>query len=185
MARQPTALIAREMGRTIDALRGRTQVLGRNLTSRTRPCATIRADADPNDPYPAIPAALSLPNFGHSFISAENRDGDLPPILQRGPNGLGCRFDVSVDLVAASPCGGHDILMSGVLNISAYDRALIIDTQVVLETKPLDQLPWGEFGQGPILLLVCRQAQSEIDAKKNDGRLGTRARTSTSCSTAS
>ncbi|HZG46087.1 MAG TPA: PIN domain-containing protein, partial [Allosphingosinicella sp.] len=66
--------------------------------------------------------------------------------------------------------------MSGVLNISAYDRVLVIDTQVVLETKPLDQLPWGEFGQGPILLLVCRQAQSEIDAKKNDGRLGTRSR---------
>lgn len=67
-------------------------------------------------------------------------------------------------------------MMTSVLNISAYDRVLIIDTQVVLETKPLDQLPWGEFGQGPILLLVCRQAQSEIDAKKNDGRIGTRAR---------
>ncbi|HYD12863.1 MAG TPA: hypothetical protein VEC11_08445 [Allosphingosinicella sp.] len=66
--------------------------------------------------------------------------------------------------------------MSVVLNISAYARVLIIDTQVVLETKPLDQLPWAEFGQGPILLLVCRQAQSEIDAKKNDGRLGSRAR---------
>lgn len=66
--------------------------------------------------------------------------------------------------------------MSGILNISAYDRVFVIDTQVVLETNPLDQLPWGEFGQGPILLLLCRQAQSEIDAKKNDGRLGTRAR---------
>lgn len=66
--------------------------------------------------------------------------------------------------------------MPAALNTSAYDRVLIIDTQVVLETKPLDQLPWSEFGQGPILLLVCRQAQSEIDAKKNDGRLGTRAR---------
>jgi hypothetical protein len=66
--------------------------------------------------------------------------------------------------------------MSGLLNTSTYDRVLVIDTQVVLETKPLDQLPWAEFGQGPVLLLVCRQAQSEIDAKKNDGRLGTRAR---------
>ncbi len=66
--------------------------------------------------------------------------------------------------------------MSGVLNTSAYERVLVIDTQVVLETKPLDQLPWSEFGQGPVLLLVCRQAQSEIDAKKNDGRLGSRAR---------
>jgi hypothetical protein len=66
--------------------------------------------------------------------------------------------------------------MTSVLNISAYDRVLLIDTQVVLETKPLDQLPWDEFGQGPVLLLVCRQTQSEIDSKKNDGRLGTRAR---------
>ena len=65
---------------------------------------------------------------------------------------------------------------SRILNISPYNRVFIIDTQVVLETKPLAQLPWGEFGQGPVLLLVCRQAQSEIDAKKNDGRLGTRAR---------
>lgn len=78
--------------------------------------------------------------------------------------------------VAASRYDGHGNLMSSMLNISAYDRVLVIDTQVVLETKPLDQLPWGEFGQGPILLLVCRQAQSEIDAKKNDGRLGARAR---------
>lgn len=66
--------------------------------------------------------------------------------------------------------------MSGILNLSKYGRIFFIDTQVVLETNPLEQLPWGEFGMGPILLLVCRQVQSEIDAKKNDGRLGTRAR---------
>lgn len=66
--------------------------------------------------------------------------------------------------------------MSNSLDASAYDRIIVIDTQVVLETQPLDQLPWGELGDGPILLLVCRQVQSEIDAKKNDGRLGTRAR---------
>jgi hypothetical protein len=31
--------------------------------------------------------------------------------------------------------------MPAVLNTPAYDRVLIIDTQVVLETQPLDQLP--------------------------------------------
>lgn len=66
--------------------------------------------------------------------------------------------------------------MTEPISLSAYARAIIIDTQVVLETKPLDQLPWGELGSGPLLLLVTRQVQSEIDAKKNDGRLGRRAR---------
>ena len=36
-ARQPTALIARETDRTMDALRGRAQVLGLTLTPRGRP----------------------------------------------------------------------------------------------------------------------------------------------------
>jgi hypothetical protein len=58
----------------------------------------------------------------------------------------------------------------------AYGRVIVIDTQVVLETRPLTQLPWGELGGGPILLVVCRQVQSEIDAKKGDGRLGERSR---------
>lgn len=86
-------------------------------------------------------------------------------------------FDDRCNDTVASPfqrC--HQATMSSVLNISAYNRVFVIDTQVVLETKPLDQLPWDEFGQGAILLLVCRQVQSEIDAKKNDGRLGVRAR---------
>jgi len=66
--------------------------------------------------------------------------------------------------------------MQSPLATSAYARVLVIDTQVVLETRPLDQLPWSEMGEGPILLLVCRQVQSEIDAKKSDGRLGERSR---------
>lgn len=36
------------------------------------------------------------------------------------------------------------------LATSGYDRVIVIDTQVVLEAKPLDQLPWAEFGDGPI-----------------------------------
>ena len=62
------------------------------------------------------------------------------------------------------------------LDTSAYDRVLVIDSQVVLEARPLHQLPWRELSDGPILLLVCRQVQSEVDAKKRDGRLGKRSR---------
>ena len=66
--------------------------------------------------------------------------------------------------------------MAAALQTSLYQRVILIDTQVVLETKPLDQLPWSEMGEGPLLLLVCRQVQTEIDAKKSDGRLGRRSR---------
>lgn len=52
------------------------------------------------------------------------------------------------------------------LQTSSYRRVIWIDTQVVLETKPIEQLPWSELGEGPLLLLVCRQVQTEIDAKK-------------------
>ncbi|MGR3821635.1 MAG: PIN domain-containing protein [Salipiger marinus] len=57
-----------------------------------------------------------------------------------------------------------------------YDNIVVIDSQVVLEAKPLDQLPWGELFEGSILLIVVRQVQTEIDRKKSDGRLGKRAR---------
>lgn len=67
-------------------------------------------------------------------------------------------------------------LVTANLSTSVYDNVVVIDTQVVLEAKPLGQLPWGDLFQGATLLLVCRQVQSEIDAKKNDGRLGRRAR---------
>lgn len=66
--------------------------------------------------------------------------------------------------------------MNRLLATSDYTRILLIDTQVILETKPLEQLPWTEFGEEPILLLICRQVQSEIDAKKSDSRLGKRSR---------
>ena len=66
--------------------------------------------------------------------------------------------------------------MKRLLETSSYARVPAIDTHVVLETRPLDQLPWSEMGDGPILLVVCRQVQSEIDAKKGDRRLGERSR---------
>lgn len=62
------------------------------------------------------------------------------------------------------------------LRIAGYDRVLVIDTHVVLETKPLTQLPWSDVSTGSILLLVPRQVATEIDAKKRDSRLGERAR---------
>jgi hypothetical protein len=62
------------------------------------------------------------------------------------------------------------------ISTDAYDHVVVIDTQVVLETKPLDQLPWSEVFPGRVLLLVCRQVQWEIDARKQDGRHSKRAR---------
>lgn len=66
--------------------------------------------------------------------------------------------------------------MHPLLDTSGYDHVVVIDSQIVLETKPLAQLPWAELFPGTVLLLVTRQAQSEIDAKKSDSRLGKRAR---------
>jgi hypothetical protein len=62
------------------------------------------------------------------------------------------------------------------LRIAHFDRVFIIDTQVVLETRPIFQLPWSDLSTDSILLLVTRQVATEIDAKKRDGRLGSRAR---------
>lgn len=62
------------------------------------------------------------------------------------------------------------------LSTNGFDNLVVIDTQVVLEGKPLSQLPWQDLFQGSILLLVPRQVQTEIDKRKNDGRLGKRAR---------
>ena len=67
-------------------------------------------------------------------------------------------------------------IMASPLVTRSYDRVVLIDSQVVLEAKPLEQLPWADLFQGSILLLVARQVQTEIDRRKNDGRLGQRAR---------
>jgi len=67
-------------------------------------------------------------------------------------------------------------IMTTPLVTTSYDHVVLIDSQVVLEARPLEQLPWGDLFQGSILLLVTRQVQTEIDRRKNDGRLGRRAR---------
>jgi len=48
---------------------------------------------------------------------------------------------------------------------------------IVLECKPLGELSWDDIdGQGPILAMVTPTTLKEIDSKKQDGRLGKRAR---------
>ena len=62
------------------------------------------------------------------------------------------------------------------LSTNAYSRVLVIDTNVALESNPWSQLDWTQFGDEPILLLACAQVTREVDGKKQDSRLGERAR---------
>lgn len=89
---------------------------------------------------------------------------------------LSLRADVRLPYVATNNLTQHGAAMHPPLDTSGYDHVVVIDSQVVLETKPLAKLPWEELFPGIVLLLVTRQSQSEIDAKKNDSRLGKRAR---------
>ncbi|MCX8476763.1 MAG: hypothetical protein MT490_13270 [Sphingomonas sp.] len=66
--------------------------------------------------------------------------------------------------------------MSDRLDTNGYKRVLALDTQMVFEARPLEQLDWASISAGPILLLVLPQVSAEIDARKRDGRLGQRAR---------
>lgn len=53
----------------------------------------------------------------------------------------------------------------------------MIDTQIVLEGRPLAELPWSELEpHGPILLICTPTMLSEVDRHKRDGRVGPRAR---------
>jgi len=52
-----------------------------------------------------------------------------------------------------------------------------LDANIILEGKPLADLPWHDVAsEGVIRLLIVPQAMEEIDAKKRDGRLGPHAR---------
>ncbi len=66
--------------------------------------------------------------------------------------------------------------MTTPLDTTGYNRVFALDTQMVFEARPLEQLDWASLSPGPILLLVLPQVSSEIDARKRDGRLGQRAR---------
>ena len=62
------------------------------------------------------------------------------------------------------------------MSTECYDRVFALDTQMVFEARPLEQLDWQSLSAGPVLLLVLPQVSAEIDARKRDGRLGQRAR---------
>lgn len=60
---------------------------------------------------------------------------------------------------------------------SGFSTKIFIDSNVVLESLPLKDLPWSEIDPiGPILILLTPTLLSEVDSKKRDGRLGVRAR---------
>lgn len=67
-------------------------------------------------------------------------------------------------------------LMIEKTDTSRYARVFALDTQMVFEACPLDQLDWSSHSAGPILLVILPQVSAEVDAKKRDGRLGKRAR---------
>lgn len=69
------------------------------------------------------------------------------------------------------------LVMESAFDHTKYSTVVFIDSMVALEGKPLETLPWSELdGQGPILVLVVPQVNTEIDKRKRDGRLGKRAR---------
>ncbi len=54
---------------------------------------------------------------------------------------------------------------------------IFIDSNVILEAKPLIELPWSELGSfEQISILLVPQVLKEVDSKKRDGRLAVRAR---------
>jgi hypothetical protein len=58
-----------------------------------------------------------------------------------------------------------------------YKTVIFLDTNTIFHCKDLEQLPWSEIdAEGPILLLAVDTVVSEVDRKKQDGRLSSRAR---------
>lgn len=58
-----------------------------------------------------------------------------------------------------------------------YKVKAFLDTNIILEGRALAELPWEEIdAEGPIIALVTPTAIKEVDSKKQDGRIGRRAR---------
>lgn len=58
-----------------------------------------------------------------------------------------------------------------------YKVKAFLDTNIILEGRSLAELPWQEIdADGPILALMTPTTIKEIDSKKQDGRIGKRAR---------
>lgn len=63
------------------------------------------------------------------------------------------------------------------IDYAQYRVKAFLDANIILEGKPLAELPWQEVDvEGPILALVTPTAIKEIDSKKRDGRIGKIAR---------
>lgn len=61
--------------------------------------------------------------------------------------------------------------------ISGDPLIAFLDANIVLEGKPVADLPWRDIAtKGTIRVLIVPKAMEEIDAKKRDGRLGPHAR---------
>jgi hypothetical protein len=60
---------------------------------------------------------------------------------------------------------------------STEELIAFLDANIVLEGRPIADLPWAEIStSGLIRVLIVPKAMEEIDAKKRDGRLGQYAR---------
>jgi hypothetical protein len=58
-----------------------------------------------------------------------------------------------------------------------YPVKAFLDANIILECRPLPELPWSEIdAEGPIIALITPTAMKEVDSKKQDGRIGKRAR---------
>lgn len=63
------------------------------------------------------------------------------------------------------------------IKYDSYKIKAFLDTNIILECRPLAELPWQEIdADGPILALLTPTAIKEINSKKQDGRIGKRAR---------
>lgn len=58
-----------------------------------------------------------------------------------------------------------------------YKVKAFLDANIILECRPISELPWHEIdANGPIIALMTPTAIKEVDSKKQDGRIGKRAR---------
>jgi PIN domain len=98
--------------------------------------------------------------------------------------GLGVIGPVPATVTLASVikrlCGYGDSPYPWVMNIDgdlAQNIVVFLDSNIVLEGRPIVDLPWEEvIAHGTIQVLIVPKVMEEIDAKKRDGRLGSHAR---------
>lgn len=63
------------------------------------------------------------------------------------------------------------------IKYDSFKIKAFLDANIILECRPLGDLPWQEIdADGPIIALITPTAIKEIDSKKQDGRIGQRAR---------